>query len=131
MAYRREDIVKRTIQIPAINAGCIKQYTELDDELKSIISHYGYMTGFQLINNSGAEILLKLDGMRIYDIPSAMSMGDDNTQFTWFEIENKSAGTDIGDKLITITLLNEATTDRFMNRFSRGLMNMKFKKVIG
>lgn len=123
----REDIVKRMIIMDALNAGIRHQFSETHGVLKSILSHYGYMTGFIISNNSAAEIELRLDGMRRYRIPAAMVHGDDHTRFSWFEIENMSLATDINADEVTITLLNEVTEDRVVNRIFRGFLGMSKK----
>lgn len=127
MVYQREDIVKKAIKLPALAAGALKQYSDTCAELHRVLSQYGYMTGFNLVNNSSAEVEIRLDGMRAYPCPSAMVIGDDNTHFSWFEIENVTTATAINADEITITVLNEVVSERVVNTFFRKIMGMARK----
>jgi len=101
----REKGAKRTIKLPAILAGKMKQYTKDNSKIKSIINEYGYFNQITVLNNGAVDIEISLDysDAKTYPIPAASSISLDEVSYQEFNIVNlDAANTTVVDKITVI-----------------------------
>jgi len=119
----REKGAKRTIKLPAIVAGAMKQYTKDNAKIKSVISEYGFFNQITVLNNGDVDIEIALDfsDAKTYPIPAASSISLDEVSYQEFNIVNLDGVNDtVVDKITVI-----AAFERSMLR-----EKMKTKKEI-
>jgi len=101
----REKGAKRTIKLPAIAAGAMKQYTKDNSKIKSVISEYGYFNQITILNNGDVDIEISLDysDTKTYPIPAASSISLDEVSYQEFNIVNlDAANATVVDKITVI-----------------------------
>ena len=101
---------KRTIKLPAIAAGALKQYTRNDSKLKGVINEFGYFNQITVLNNGLVDIEISLDfsESKTYPIPGASSIGLDEIVYQEFNIVNLDAGNPTVIDKITIIAAHES-----------------------
>ena len=105
---------KRTIKLPAIAAGAVKQYTKDNAKIKGVISEYGFFNQITVLNNGDVDIEIALDysDTKTYPIPGTSSISLDEVSFQEFNIINLDAANDTVVDKITVIAGFERTTLR-------------------
>lgn len=96
---------KRTIKLPVIAVGTLKQYTKNDVKLKGVISEFGYFNQITVLNNGTVDIEISLDfsESKTYPVPGASSIGLDEVAYQEFNVVNLDAVNDtVADKITVI-----------------------------
>lgn len=114
-ASREKGITRHKSGI-VLNAGESVQYDESDPDIKAVLRQYWVCNFFQVINNTGADVLIIPDYAESRGIPclagSVVSRDPDEEMFTTLEIKNISsvaiAATDsfyleLGNRRMTLT----------------------------
>lgn len=102
---------KRTIKLPVIVAGALKQYTKNDVKLKGVISEFGYFNQITVLNNGTVDIEISLDfsESKTYPVPGASSIGLDEVAYQEFNVVNLDAVNDTVANKITVIAAFEAS----------------------
>lgn len=105
---------KRTIKVPAIAAGAMKQYTKDHDKIKGVIREYGAFNAITILNNDVVAIEIALDFTegKTYPIPANSSITIEEITYQEFNITNMDASAAVTANAITLTLTYEAPLER-------------------
>jgi hypothetical protein len=108
-SFIRKDVrdkgTKRTIKLPAISAGGLKQYTRDHPKLKGALTEYGAFNQVTILNNGSVDIEVSLDysDSKTYPVVGSSSISLDETVFQEFNVKNlDSANPTIADKITII-----------------------------
>lgn len=109
----KEKGAKRTIKLPAIATGALKQYTKDHDKLRDVIREYGSFNQISILNNGAIDIEIALDftANKTYPIPANSSISLDEIMFQGFNVVNIDAATTVVNK-ITIVATYEPPLER-------------------
>ena len=96
--------IKRTIKVPGIAAGSIKQYNKEEDKFKAVLRRYGAFNQITVLNNDAVNIEIALDYAeeKTYPVPASSSLSLDEVIFQELNIVNLDAVDAVAANKITI-----------------------------
>lgn len=95
---------KRTIKVPAIATGSLKQYTKDHNKLRDVIREYGSFNQISILNNGAIDIEIALDftANKTYPVPANSSVSLDEIMFQGFDVVNTDIATTIVNKITIV-----------------------------
>jgi hypothetical protein len=116
--------IKRTIKVPAIVAGGMKQYDKTHDKLKSGIGVFGIFNAITIFNNDVVDVEVALDYAeeKTFPVPNGSQLSIDEVDYQSFNVINLDAGTAVTANKITISAIYEPSLkrDKLTSYKSRG-----------